>query len=328
MPGTAPRLCRVAGRDTWHIYHERRRLSTGETTRAAAELALRDYVDGLKRTDAPVMAVSEILDRYLTDRRERAIPGLARLEYAHKPLVRILGNKPPETIGEAETRAYATRRIREGVKVATARTELQALRAAMRWAANIKLIGEDPRIKTPPRPQSRVRYLTQDEADRLVAHCEAPHVRLFTVIALNTGARSGAILSLTWDRVDLDALVIDFRVPGASQTRKRRGKPPINETLRAALVQARALATTEFVIEWAGGPIERIKHGFRNACVRAGLSDVTPHVMRHTAVTRALQAGLSVWEVAGFVDMTPAMVEEVYGHFSDGAARRVARALG
>lgn len=328
MPGAAPRLCRIAGRDTWHIYHERRRLSTGETTRAAAELALRDYIDGLKRSTAPVISVTEVLDRYLTDRRARAIPGLTRLEYAHKPLTRILGNKPPETIGEAETRAYTTRRLKEGVKVATARTELQALRAAMRWAANAKLIGEDPKIKTPPRPESRVRYLTREEADQLVAHCEAPHVRLFTLIALNTGARSGAILGLTWDRVDLGALVIDFRSPGAVQTRKRRGKPPINETLRAALAEAKALATTEFVIEWAGGPIERIKHGFRNACARANLTGVTPHVMRHTAVTRALQAGMSVWDVAGFVDMTPAMVEEVYGHFSDGAARRVARALG
>lgn len=328
MSGSAPRLCRVSGRDTWHIYHERRRVSTGERSRAAAELALRDYIDGLSRSAAPVVSVTEILDRYLTDRTERKIPGLARLEYAHKPLNRILGNKPPETIGEAETRAYTVRRIKDGVKIATARTELQALRAAFRWAARGGVIAVAPAVIIPPRPESRVRYLTRDEATRLLEACEAPHVRLFTLIALHTGARSGAILGLTWDRVDLAALVIDFRVPGAAQTRKRRSRPPINETLRIALTEAKALATTDYVIEWAGGRIDRIKHGFRSACARAKLVGVTPHVMRHTAVTWALQGGHSIWDVAGFVDMTPQMVEEVYGHFSDGSARKVARALG
>lgn len=328
MPGSAPRLCRVAGRDTWHIYHQRRRVSTGCTSRAEAELVLAEYAKSLTHAQMPVISVGSILAHYLADRHDRKIPGVTRLEYAHKPLTRILGHKPPETITEAETRSYLARRAKEDVAPATSRTELQALRAALRWAEKSSIIVKAPSITMPPRSPSRIRWLSRAEADRLLLACKAPHIRLFVMIALNTGARSGAILSLAWDRVDLDGRTIDFRIPGAAQTRKRRVRAPINDTLHSALAQAKALTTTEHVIEWAGGSVERIKHGFRDAAIRADLKNVTPHVLRHTAVTWALQDGQDPWAVAGFVGMSIEMVQEVYGHHHPEHLRSVARALG
>lgn len=324
-----PRLCRVAGRDTWHIYDGRRRLSTGCTDRAKAEAVLADYLTAAAKP-ATAPAISVILERYLADRRERAIPGADRLGWAHKPLTRILGAKPPEALTETECRRYGTQRRREGVADATIRTELQALRAALRWAAlpHIALVAAAPKIAMPPRPEARIRWLTRDEADRLLHACRAHHVRLFVTIALNTGARSGAILALTWDHVDLGSRVIDFRKQGEPRTRKRRVPVPVNDTLHAALAEAKALATAETVIEWAGGAVARIKHAFRDTAARAGLRGVTPHVLRHTAVTWMLQAGVDPWKVAGFAGMTLEMVQDVYGHHHPDHLRAAARALG
>jgi integrase len=324
-----PRLCRVAGRDTWHIYHARRRISTGCTDRAGAEAVLASYLLAASKPQLAVISIAVILERYLADRREREIPGAERLGWAHKPVIRILGVKPPEAISESECRRYATRRRGEGVADATIRTELQALRAALRWAAgqDIGLITAAPKITMPERPEPRLRWLTRAEAARLVAACKAHHVTLFVTIALHTGARSGAILALTWDRVDLDNLVLDFRQPGRVRTRKRRVPVPINETLQAALAEAKAIATTEWVIEWAGNPVARIKHAFRDAAARAKLHGVTPHVLRHTAVTWMLQRGVDPWRVAGFAGMTQEMVERVYGHHHPDHLRDAARAL-
>jgi integrase len=42
------------------------------------------------------------------------------------------------------------------------------------------------------------------EADTLLEGADAPHVRLFIVLALYTAARAGALLSLTWQQVDLE----------------------------------------------------------------------------------------------------------------------------
>jgi integrase len=57
-------------------------------------------------------------------------------------------------------------------------------------------------------------FLTRAEADHLLAAHKARHLRLFVEIGLHTGARHGAILALTWDRVDLIERVIDFRSSG------------------------------------------------------------------------------------------------------------------
>jgi integrase len=325
-----PRLVKIADRGGWYIRYRGVRRSTGESDRARAEQKLAAFVADLAAPyPGAAILVSTLLARYLADRVERGKPGAERLRWAHKPLVRHLGDTVPEAITEALCRSYAATRAREGVRPATARTELQALRAALRWAAGAgKLVATAPAITLPQRAPARDRWLTREEAAKLVDACASPHIRLFVLLALNTAARRGAVLALPWDRVDLERGVIDFRDPTRLETRKRRVAVPINATLRAALASAREGRVTPYVIEWAGGAVDSIKRGFRNACTRAGLAEVTPHVLRHTAVTWMMQAGVDIWQVAGMAGMTVEMVQAVYGHHHPAHLRSAADALG
>src|SRR5689334_5231647 len=134
-PKDQPRLTRRAGRDVWYIYHKRHYHSTGTTSRTEAESALAIYREEKARRTGAVITVAEVLSRYLADREARAIPGLARLRYAHQPLTRLLGRLPPDALDDEGFRSYSRHRQREGVTAATVRTELQALRAALLWAA-------------------------------------------------------------------------------------------------------------------------------------------------------------------------------------------------
>ena len=79
-----------------------------------------------------------------------------------------------------------------------------------------------------------------------------PHVKLFAILAATTGARMGAILSLTWNQVDLDRGLIHYQRPTIFRTKKGRATTPINALARDVLKDAHAGATTPFVIEWAG----------------------------------------------------------------------------
>lgn len=325
----APRLCRVAGRDAWHIYHKRKRVSTGCQDRAGAEKVLATY---LKQQSAAVpdtgLTISDMLIRYLADREDEAVPGLERLRWAHKPLKRIWGEKPPEAITDVSCRSYARQRAKDGVVAGTIRTELQALRAALNWSTKKGMIAEAPSVKMPAKPPSRDRWLNRAEAEALLAACKAPHVRLFIHIALHTAARKGAILGLQWHKIDMERRVIDFTT-SSTQTRKRRTKVPINETLLAALQEADRVRTTDWVIEYGGGQIASIKHAFADSCQRAGISGVTPHTLRHTAATWMAQAAVPLWEIAGFLGHSSIqMVQDTYGHHHPDHLQRAAQALG
>jgi integrase len=77
-------------------------------------------------------------------------------------------------------------------------------------------------------------------------------MKTFIALALNTAARSGALLELTWDRVDLASGVIHL---GHSNGNKRRGIVPINNSLRRMLEQARSAATCRFVVDHGSKPV-------------------------------------------------------------------------
>ena len=58
-----------------------------------------------------------------------------------------------------------------------------------------------------------------------------------------------------------------------------------------------------------------------------GPHKITPHVLRHTAATWAIQQGADLWQAAGFLGMTVEMLQERYGHHHPDFQRDVARAI-
>jgi integrase len=69
------------------------------------------------------------------------------------------------------------------------------------------------------------------------------------------------------------------------------------------------------VVEWNGKPVLSIRKAFGRVRDDAGLGeDVTPHILRHSAITWAMQAGADPWEVAGYFGATREVIERVYGH--------------
>lgn len=84
-----------------------------------------------------------------------------------------------------------------------------------------------------------------------------------------------------------------------------------------------------YFVEWGGKPVQSIKVGFKRAIVLSGVKGkVAPHTLRHTAATRLMQAGVPIWEAAGFLGMSADMVERTYGHHHPAHMRGAADAIG
>lgn len=301
-----------------------RSVSTGTPDRRAAEIWRDQWIAGLSQPAPPEQPLlSEILRAYQADRAGQiAVP--RNIATALKPLIRHVGNLAPEMLGR---RAYLEARKREGVSDGTLRREIGVLRAALTWAVREKWISMAPYVDSAPVPPPRERWLSEEEFDRLLNVEMAPHLRLFILIAYHTAARAGAILDLTWDRVNLDTRRIAYERPERRRSRKRRTTAPINAELLPALQEARHMALSGHVIEWHGKPVRSIEGGFRIVCDRAGIEECSPHVLRHTAATHLLMRGVSLSEVARFLGDTEAVVERIYAKHSPDYLRRAADSL-
>jgi len=153
------------------------------------------------------------------------------------------------------------------------------------------------------------------ELRALIAACAAPHVRLAVILLAATGARVGAILDLTWDRVSFETGLIDLRLPDGV-TRKGRAVVPMNRMAREALRQAHAARLSDHVVEWAGNRVKSIRTGYRAAMLRAGLSDLSIHQIRHTVAVKMLQAGRPLVEVSQFLGHSNIQItERTYARF-------------
>ncbi|MGD0106062.1 MAG: tyrosine-type recombinase/integrase [Rhodopila sp.] len=133
------------------------------------------------------------------------------------------------------------------------------------------------------------------------------------------------MLELTWDRVNLEAGLIDLRhAPGG------KGRPvvPIATSLVPILAAARAAATCAHVIEHAGKPVASVQTGTRAAARRAGLPCVTPHVLRHTAATWMAMKGVPIAEIARLMGHGDSRItERVHAKHSPRYLRRAIDAL-
>jgi integrase len=225
-------------------------------------------------------------------------------------------------------RKRAAGRIGRPSKPSTIRRELNALRACFSWCAapeqRIIDLSAVPAYSLPAEGEPRDRWLPLPEMQKLLTAARATRrddklaaIEIFLWIALETAARKGAIFELTWDRVDFETGVIFYDVPGRARTKKRRASPPISKSLRPVLERAYRERTNDFVL----GGITHVNITLKRAAAKAGVKDVSPHVLRHTAATHMARRGVPLWIIAGVLGNTLAMVEKVYAKHCPTAQR-------
>lgn len=273
----------------------RHRLEARSRKEAEAE-ALAVYRRQTASARTGPMTVATAWEDYRVDLGAK--PTAKTMGYTGKAVLGYFGALHPDQISKAMCEDYAHRRMeRDGVSQGTVWTELGHLRSAMAFAEATRMIDRAPKIWRPAKPQTDKRILNAWEMRALLDGTNAPHIRLAVALLLGTAARVGAILDLTWDRVDLNRGVINLRLDD-SATRKGRAVLPMNRTTRAALEAAHEAALSDYVIEHAGRQVKSIRNGFTAAVRRAGLGHVRIHDLRHTAAVTMLAGGVPIDRVA------------------------------
>lgn len=256
---------------------------------------------------------AEIWAAYVADLGSK--PTAKTMGFTGKAVLPFFGHMPPDQISKAVCQAYTKARLAAGKSVGTAHTELGHLTSALRFARTTQMIDRLPQIWRPSKPETDKRILNAGEARALIDGAHDPHIKLALVLMLGTGARVGAILDLTWDRVDFERGTINLRLSD-SITRKGRATVPMNGMTRAALSVAHESALSNFVIEYAADQVKNIRKGVMGAVTRSGIGHVRIHDLRHTAAVTMLSAGHPIEMVAQVLGHSNvSMTYKVYGRY-------------
>jgi integrase len=91
----------------------------------------------------------------------------------------------------------------DGVANSTVNRVLEVVRGLLRKACNEwEWIDRVPAVRMLTEPKKRVRWITRNEADRLVAVLP-PHLADIVRFSLETGLRRSKVTGLQWSQVDL-----------------------------------------------------------------------------------------------------------------------------
>jgi integrase len=347
---------------TWSENRRSKRKSMGTADRAVAEARFAQWIlYGGHKAEVSEEAkaelnVSELWAIYDEKHVQKATASPAAIEYAWKNLEPFFGKMRVGQIDQDDVDAYERKRAAGAIgrpsKPSTVRKELVALRACLNWHASpergkrrVLELKDLPVYTLPEESDPRDRWLTTAEIDKLMAAARALHpgaARMsrgerFLRLALETAARKQAILDLTWDRVDFEIGVIDFAVPGRKQTKKRRITVPISATLMPQLKRMHAERINDRVMDHGGAVWSTVQ----SIVLKAGLAPpqkigsgekpkstgISPHTFRHSAATHMARRGVPLYDIAGILGNSLAMVEKVYAKHCPGRLRAAVNSI-
>jgi integrase len=177
------------------------------------------------------------------------------------------------------------------------------------------------RVKLLKEPPGRLRYLTFDEAERLLKELpEAPAA--VVAFALNTGMRKGEILGLKWRDINFDQKQIAVE---KTKTNERRWVPINDQVYRILEAQKGPRKPSDPV--FADGAVNLRKH-FEGAVKRANLENFRFHDCRHSFASQLVMSGANIRVVQQLLGHKDIKMTMRYSHLSQDHLQEAVEKLG
>lgn len=299
---------------------------------------------GKEENAVPTLAEfsSQFVEEYAeTNNKESEVDSKRSILKLH--LEPVLGRLRLDEIGKREIEAYKRAKLKGGFTKKTINNQLTVLRKLLATADEWEVIAGVPRIRWFQVDRPTFRFLSFDEADRLIAGT-APEWRALVTAALRTGLRRGELLGLRWN--DIDFVNGNLSVERA-WVRKRLTTPkngrsrtvPLCDEVVQALKAHRHLRGPWVFCSKEGSPLtkDEIKHPLRRALIKAGLWNSTPtaedekkvgwHVLRHTFASHLVMRGASLKVVQELMGHQTIEMTMRYAHLSPNVKQEAVKLL-
>ena len=284
----------------------------------------------LPRRESGRIRFSDLAQDYL----DKVVPTLRWADQAGRIVgywMSHFGDRRLADITAADVEAYRVQRLKQTkgdprrgkfIRPSTVNREVAVLKRLFNIGRQWDLIETNvvTKLRMLPERNARLRYLTLEEARRLV-NVAAPHLRPLLIVAMNTGGRRGELFGLRWQDVDLKARTISF----IDTKNGRRRDIPVNEAVCETL--RRLPRKGEFVFSHAGARLSSVAHAFATACKRAGIQDFRFHDLRHTFASHAAMSGIDIPTLQQLLGHKTAVMTSRYAHLAPSHVMRAVERL-
>lgn len=287
------------------------RLKDAQEWARSSEVAADREGLGTDRSVLKKLTLGELVKRYrdeiVAKKKSAQVETIVLDAFARHPIC----NKSLAALKIADFIRYRDERL-EDVAAATVRRQLNPIRhmfnvAIDEWGIPLP---ENPvaKVRVKGADQRRERRLKPGEFERLVqvaVACQTPHLAAIIEFAVETGMRRGEILAMRWEHLQLDKglLLIPETKTGHPRT--------IPLTPRAKWLLSTRLGTQGRVFSLSANAL---RLAWERGTRKAGIEDLHFHDLRHEAISRFFEMGLTMPEVGSISGHRDARMLLRYAH--------------
>lgn len=197
-------------------------------------------------------------------------------------------------IKSSDIARWRDERVKLGRSPNTLRLELAILSNLFTVAANEwgyeNLTNPTTKVKLPKLPSGRVKRISAEELELIIQNSCSPFLKPIVILAVETGMRRSEIASIEWQHVNLVKRKLLIPITKNGEAREVPLSPVALDLLKSLGHESdsKVFNITAHAISIA----------FGRACKRAKLTNLHFHDLRHEAISRLFERGLSLPEVA------------------------------
>ena len=188
-------------------------------------------------------------------------------------------------------------------------------------------MGDNParKVEKPKVDNRRIRFLTHEEADKLLANLKGKSQQLHEIalLSLHCGPRAGEIFDLTWGCINLDSGSIALLDTKSGKNRTVYMTEPVKKMLS----RKNPRQPTDLVFtDRKGNRINEVSNSFARAVTELKLNEgiedrrlkVYFHTLRHTFASWLVQNGVDLYTVKELMGHSTLAMTERYSHLAKG----------
>lgn len=220
-----------------------------------------------------------------------------------KNMSELFGNKYLSEITEDDFYNYI-----QNASVGTAKTCKIIINALLSEAEECGYNTVKLNLKLSKKVPARIRYLTDEEAQKLLTNCKKSLLRLLIIMALTTGMRKMEMLNLTWQDIDFNAKLIHIE---ESKNGERRSIP-INDSLMKGLKVIEEKNSNEKIFK----DVKSLRYQFKKLLKESEIKNFHFHDLRHTFASWLAMKGVSLYTIKELLGHKSILMTQRYAHLS------------